>query len=275
MALLAAMAPALAQENGAVAPPDSSPPFELLDVVTSRFGRTIAAIKSDFPDDYVELIAALSGISWQGIRDERVALLMAFEVMKSHRRAYAERVVHAPSVSHAVMLGLLADFYDEVLRREGPAVCGRFASDGSAVLFELGLSEKYAEQLDLQSAAFYDAVERAIEAPENPAAVRPEDWTFLLGNIVAAGAPRSFVDTIARGDPNDPDLCRALATMFRASGLLDTPEGARTRADLAKNLSGYQVTPILTAPVVRSRSGAVISKTERGLPAAAQTVANS
>ncbi len=239
LAIVAGMVPGSAQDNSLVARPDSSPRFNLVDVVTSRFGRTIAAIRSDFPDDYVTLVAVLSGISWSGVRDERVALLAAFEVMKDLREEHAERVVHAPSASHAVMLGLLADFYDEVLMAEGPAVCGRFASDGSAVLFELGLSEKYAKRLDLQSSAYFDAVVRAVETPENPGAVRPQDWTFLLGKMVAAGAPRSFVDTIARGDPNDPDLCRALATMFRASGLLDTPEGARTRADLAKNLAGY------------------------------------
>jgi hypothetical protein len=239
LALLAGVVPAWAQDNSVVATPDPPPRFDLVEVVTSRFERTFAAIRSDFPDDYATLLAALSAISWQGIRDERVALLAAFAVIKDLRDVHAERVAHAPSVSHAVMLGLLADFYDEVLKAEGPAVCGRFASDGSAVLFELGLSEKYARRLDLQSAAYFDAVVRATETPENPEAVRPEDWTFLLGNMVAAGAPRSFVDTIARGDPNDPDLCPALATMFRASGLLDTPEGARTRADLAKNLSGY------------------------------------
>jgi hypothetical protein len=238
-ALVAGMVPASAQDHSIVATPDTSPRFELVDVVTSRFGRTMAAIRSDFPDDYATLVAVLSGISWQGVPDERVALLTAFEVMKDLRAEHAERVAHAPSVSHAVMLGLLADFYEEVLKAEGPAVCGRFAGDGSAVLFELGLSEKYARRLDLQSAAYFDAVVRAIETPENPGPVRPEDWSILLSNMVAAGAPPSFVDTIARGDPTDPDLCRALATMFRASGLLDTPEGARTRADLAKNLAGY------------------------------------
>jgi hypothetical protein len=238
-ALLAGMFPTLAQDRGIVATPDFSPQFELVDVVAARFERTVALIKSDFPDDYATLVASLAGISWQGSRDERIALLKAFEVLKELRRKYAERVAHAPSVSHAVMLGLLADFYDEVLKAEGPAVCGRFASDGSAVLFDLGLSAKYADRLDLQSVAYFDAVVKAIEEPENPGAVLPEDWNVLLGAMVAAGAPQSFVDTIARGDRNDPDLCPALATMFRASGLLDTPEGERTRADFARNLAGY------------------------------------
>jgi hypothetical protein len=238
-ALLAGMFPASAQDGGVVATPDFSPQFELLDVMASRYKRTVALIKSDFPDDYATLVASLAGISWQGSRDERIALLKAFEVLKELRRKYAERVLHAPGVSHAVMLGLLADFYDEVLKREGPAVCGRFASDGSAVLFDLGLSSKYADRLDLQSVAYFDAVVKAIEEPENPGEVRPDDWNVLLGAMVAAGAPRSYLDTIARGDRNDPDLCPALAAMFRASGLLDTPEGERTRADFARNLAGY------------------------------------
>jgi hypothetical protein len=239
LALLAGVVPASAQDYGIAAAPDVSPRFDVVDVMTTRFGRTIAAIKSDFPDQYVTLVAVLSGIGWQGVRDERVALLRAFEVMKDLRREHAEKVRHAPSVSHAVMLGLLADFYEEVLKAEGPAVCGRFAKDGSAVLFDLGLSEKYAERLDLQAAAYYDAVVKAIETPENPGAVRRTDWNFLLMRMVMAGAPRSFLDTIARGDPNDPDLCLALAAMFRASGLLETSAGQRTRADLARNLAGY------------------------------------
>jgi hypothetical protein len=228
----------LAQDGAVVATPDFSQ-ARLLDLVTTRYQRTVALIKSDFPDDYATLVASLAGISWQGGNDDRIALFKASEIIKALRRKYADKVTHAPSVSHAVMLGLLAEFYDAVLKAEGPAACGRFASDGSAVLFDLGLSEKYADRLDLQSVAYFDAVVKAIEAPESPEAVRQDDWNLLLKAMVAAGAPRTYVDTIARGDRNDPDLCPALATMFRASGLLDTPEGVRTRADFARNLVGY------------------------------------
>jgi hypothetical protein len=237
--LLASIDTASAQQPGITATPDFTPRFDLLDVVTARYGRTIAFIKSDFPDDYAMLVARIAAISWQGGRHERLALLSAFELIKDLRRKYAERVAHAPSVSHSVMLGLLADFYDAVFEAEGPTVCGRFAQDGSAVIFDLGLSAKYAERLDLQSVAYFDAVVKAIEAPENPGPVRPDDWSRVLAAMVAAGAPPSYVDTVARGDGSDPDLCPALAAMFRTAGLINAPEGARARADFARNLAGY------------------------------------
>jgi hypothetical protein len=238
-ALLACLYPAWAQRPGITATPDFTPRLDLMDVVTARYGRTIALLKSDFPDDYTTLVVGIAAISWQGGRNEPVALLRVFELMKDLRRKYAERVVHAPSVSHAVMLGLLADFYEAVFETEGPAVCGRFAQDGSAVLFDLGLSAKYADRLDLQSAAYLDAVVRAIETPENPGPVLADDWNQVLATMIAAGAPPSYLDTVARGDGNDPDLCPALAAMFRTAGLLNTPEGERARADFARNLAGY------------------------------------
>jgi hypothetical protein len=238
-ALLVCLHPASAQRPGVTATPDFTPRFDLIDVVTARFGRTIALIKSDFPDDYAVLVVRIAAISWQRGRNERVALLRAFELMKDLRRKYAARVAHAPSVSHSVMLGLLADFYEAVFEAEGPAVCGRFAQDGSAVLFDLGLAAKYAERLDLQSVAYFDAVVKAIETPENPGPVLADDWNKVLATMVAAGAPPSYVDTVARGDASDPDLCPALAAIFRTAGLLNTSEGARARADFARNLAGY------------------------------------
>jgi hypothetical protein len=238
-ALLVCLHPVSAQQPGITATPDFTPRLDLMDVVTARYERTIALIKSDFPDDYTTLVVGIAAISWQGRRNERVALLRAFELMKDLRRKYAARVVHAPSVSHSVMLGLLADFYEAVFEAEGPAVCGRFAQDGSAVLFDLGLSARYADRLDLQSVAYFDAVVKAIEVPENPGPVLPDDWNKVLATMVAAGAPPSYVETVARGDSSDPDLCPALAVMFRTVGLLNTPEGARARADFARNLAGY------------------------------------
>ena len=211
---------------------------DVLGIVGRLYGRTLTLIQKEFPDDYTALARRLAEIdSLAG--DERTLLLASFEAFAELRRKYADRLLFAPSINHAVMLGRLADFYHGVLGGEGPTVCGRFARDGSGVLFELGLSAKYATALDMQSYTLFDAVVQAIEAPDYAGVVQSEDWSAVLGVMIAAGAPESYLQTIAAGDASDPDLCRALAAMFRTAGLLDTPEGRRTRADFAKNLTGY------------------------------------
>jgi hypothetical protein len=129
--------------------------------------------------------------------------------------------------------------YDLVFKEEGPEVCGRFAQDGSAALFELGLSEKYAEALDQQSVVYFKSVVLAIENPEPSAPVRPGDWDVVLRLMLEAGAPPSFAATVAAGDPADPDLCPALTALLLTMSLMDEPEGQRVRADFAQNVAGY------------------------------------
>lgn len=207
-------------------------------LVEQRYGRTLDMLKAEFPADYSALTAQFDALDDKvGERDE--LLLAAFERLTEVRRKYAGKLQFAPSLSHSVMLGRIAEFHDLVFKGEGPQVCGRFAHDGSAVLFELGLSGKYAEALDLQSLAYFDAVVKAIETPEYAEPPAAEDWTAMLAAMVAAGAPPTYLRSVTTGDPKDPDLCPALAAMFRTSGLLDTPQAARTRADFARNLSGY------------------------------------
>jgi hypothetical protein len=240
--LLVSAAGAMAQvDSGGVAVvPDLSPAgrFDLMREVDKRYGRTLEIIKAEFPNDYPALMSGIAAISWQGGQEDR-AMLAAFGLITELRKKYADRLMFAPSASHAVMLGFLADFYVTVFKAEGPQVCGRFAQDGSGVLFELGLSGKYADALDRQSLAYFDAVVKAIEAPEYAGAVVEADWGAVVKAMIVAGAPESFVRTISSGDRTDPDLCPALAAMFSTSSILDTPEGKRTRADFAKNLAGY------------------------------------
>jgi hypothetical protein len=205
---------------------------------SQRYPRTLALLEAEFPDDHANLMAELSEIDRQ-VGEESRLLLAAFERLRELRRKYADRLQFAPSFNHAVMLGLIADFHDLVFAGDGPQVCGRFAHDGSGVLFELGLSARYAQALDLQSVAFFEAVVRAIETPEFAEPVEPEDWNMVFAAMVIAGAPPDYVAAVARGDRNDPTLCPALAAMFRSSGLLDSPAGVRTRADFARNLTGY------------------------------------
>lgn len=211
---------------------------DVLGIVGRLYEHTLTLLETEFPDDYAALTRRLAEID-DLAGDERTLLLAAFEAFGEVRRKYADKLMFSPSLHHAVMLGRLADFYHLVLGNEGPTVCGRFARDGSGVLFELGLSARYANALDLQSHAYFEAVVQAIEMPDYAGAVEPDDWTTVFAIMVAAGMPRSYVATIAAGNASDPDLCRALAAVFRTAGLLDTPEGKRTRADFARNLTGY------------------------------------
>lgn len=241
LAIAIGCVPAGAQ--GVTATPDLSkfsPPsaVNVLDIVGKLYGRTLTLLQAEFPEDYAALARRIADIDAQP-GTEPVLLLASFEAMTELRRKYADKLLFASSLHHSVMLGRIADFHDLVFAGEGAAVCGRFALDGSGVLFELGLAAKYAVAIDLQSLAYFEAVVEAIEAPDYSGVAVPEDWSMVLGVMVAAGVPQTYVAAISAGDPNDPNLCPALAAMFRTSGLLDTPEGQRTRADFAKNLSGY------------------------------------
>jgi hypothetical protein len=126
-----------------------------------------------------------------------------------------------------------------VLKSDGPGGCGVFAQNGSGVLFQLGRSDGYARQIDLQSAVYFEAVAGAIEQPEYYGELKQSDFGALLAALAAAGVPKSYADAIVSGKPSNPELCPALITMFKAAAVFDTPEGLRVRADLAKNLAGY------------------------------------
>jgi hypothetical protein len=219
-------------------PRHTDPNFDLVDAVSKQYPRTLELLKAEFANDYAQFMSDLVAIKLEET-DQTAAMLAAFEKLTTLRRKYADKLVFAPSVSQAKMLGSLAKFYDVVLKNEGSEVCGKFATDGSAVLVQMGLSGKYAQALDQQSFAYFDAVVQAIETPNYVGVAAGEDWSVVLGAMVKAGAPQSFVATIQRASAADPDLCPALGALFLTSGLLDTPEAARTRADFAKNLTGY------------------------------------
>lgn len=207
-------------------------------LIKERFPRTLAFLEAEFPADHATLMGNIEVIDKQ--RGEANALLLlAYRQFVELRRKYAPRIVFAPTVAHAKMLGRLAGFYDLVFKTDGPEICGRFAQDGSAALFELGVAGKYARALDEQALVYFEAIAAAIETPEVSEPVKPEDWNFVMRRMVSAGAPPSFATTIARGNRGDRDLCPALGALLITSGVISEPEGARTRADFAKNLAGY------------------------------------
>lgn len=210
----------------------------VVDLFEKQFEQTLALLEADFPADYRALIADLNVID-RMVGEESALLTLAFKRLTELRRKYAARLGFAPTTAHAVMLGHLAGFYDRVLEEQGVAVCGRFAQDGTAVLFELGLADTYADMIDRQSLAYFSAVVQSIETPEPSEAVRPEDWEIVMGRLLEAGAPPSFASSIAAGDAADPDLCPAFTTLLLTISLMETPEAARARADFAQSLTGY------------------------------------
>ena len=240
--LISTSGPAFAQRigDGVAVVPDFSPAgrFDFMAEVEKRYGQTLKVIEADFPADYAAAIANISAIKWQG-GDENRALFATFAIITDLKKKYASRLLFAPSPKHSAMLANLAKFYVAVSDSEGSELCGRFARDGSGVLFERGLSGKYADALDQQSAAYFEAVVAAIETPEYSGVAQPDDWSAVVAAMITAGAPQTFGKTISAGDPADPDLCPALAAMFVTSAVLNTPEGTRIRADFAKNLAGY------------------------------------
>lgn len=236
LVLLLLGAPALAQ--GVAATPDLRAEVEVAGLTGERFDGTLALLEAEFPSDHRLLAATVEKID-QLSGEEDALLLVAFKQLTELKRKYAGRLRFAPTAAHAAVVGHLALLYDVLFKAEGPAACGRFARDGTAALFELGLAAKYAEPIDEQSVVFFEAVVMAIEDPEPSEAAKPADWETVMQRMIEAGAPPSFAATIGAGDPDDPDLCPALAALLFTISVMDTPEAARARADFAQNLTGY------------------------------------
>lgn len=222
--------------SGVQAEETADPAFSQL--FAERNARTLAVLEAEFPTDHKALMIRIGAIE-RGGQSRMLMLSGSFDAIGAIRRKYATRLQYAPPQALANLLLAAAGFHEAVLAGEGPGGCGVFAQNGTGALFQLSRSDAYARQIDLQSAMYFEAVAGAIEQPEYYGDPRQSDFAALLTVMGAAGVPQSYAATIARGQPSDPDLCPALATMFKAAAALDTPEGLRVRADLAKNLAGY------------------------------------
>lgn len=207
-------------------------------LLRERLPLSFAVLEADFPADLRALLETIEQAQRAGMA-ARTMPTQVFGELTAIRKKYAAKLLFAPGPALQSVLIRLAYFYDDVLVSAGPGVCGRFAQDGSGVLFDLGVQDQYWQALDLQTEAYLSAVVQAIETPEYYGVAADADWGVVFAAMVGRGSPLSYVATISAGDRNDPDLCPALAAMFRTSAALDAPEGARTRADLAQNLTGY------------------------------------
>jgi hypothetical protein len=203
-----------------------------------RFPKTIIVLAADFPQDYEKLSALIAKIGASRASDAN-KLAAAFAAMGELRRKYASQVVHAPDESLRRVVGLLGEFHLEVLKQEGPKVCGLFAVKGSGVLFQANLGSRYAARLDAQSAAYFSAVAQSIENPTFHEPVKPEDWTSVSKALVRFGGSLDDIKRIAANDANDSLHCNSLASFLLFIAQLNGPESERMRADFVHNMTGY------------------------------------
>ena len=224
LALIALLLPLAAQAQ------DTKPFTELF---ADRNGRTLAVLQAEFPQDHRMLMVRLGAIE-RSEQSEMLKLNAAFALLNDLRKQYAPRLRFAPPGALERLLRSTAAFHERVLEVDGDATCGAFG-----VLYQLGTSEKYAVEIDRQSAEYFDAVADAIERPESYGEVQKDDLALVLRGMLAAGSSQEQVALILSGRPNAEGYCSAIAAMFRIASVLDQPAGLRSRADLAVNLSGY------------------------------------
>ena len=229
LALIAVLLPLAAQAQ------DQKPFTELF---ADRNGRTLAVLKAEFPQDHRMLMVRLGAIE-RSEQSEMLKLNSAFALVNDLRKQYAPRLRFAPPAALERLLRATAAFHERVLEVDGDATCGAFAQNGTGVLYQLGTSEKYAVEIDRQSAEYFEAVAQAIERPESYGEVQKDDLALVLRGMLAAGSSQEQVALILSGRPNAEGYCSAVAAMFRIAAVLDQPAGLRSRADLAVNLSGY------------------------------------
>ncbi|HTM77265.1 MAG TPA: hypothetical protein VL133_06515 [Devosia sp.] len=198
--------------------------------------RTI--LVADFPQDLQALEQRFSEIDNTEISPQ-LKLERAFLELTALRKKYAPNLRYARTELSAVMVLSLAEFYRAVLRREGPAVCAAFAADGAATLLTLGQGALYAQDLDRQAATYFSAVASAFENPDVVGAASEDDWKMVMGTIIAAGHPPSYVASIATAKADDPDLCSALLALFQAMVVAQPDAAQRVRAEFVQGATGY------------------------------------
>jgi hypothetical protein len=211
---------------------------DTVSIFERRYAKTLKVLQADFPADYEELMAFAAEVERSNVSDDE-KLSAQFKALTQLRKKYADSVVYAPDDALERVLGLLGEFYQEVLNHEGPLICGQFASNGSGVLFQQKVSATYAGRLDAQSEAYFNAVVQSIENPSFRKPIEKDDWMSVSQSVVDAGGSINDLMRIAKGDPRDPSLCSSLSTFFLMIAQIRTDEGGRIRADFAHNVTGY------------------------------------
>lgn len=208
------------------------------ELFADRNGRTLAVLQAEFPQDHRMLMVQLGAIE-RSDQSEMLKLGAAFALVGDLRKQYAPRLRFAPPDALERLLRAAAAFHERVLEVDGDGVCGAFAQNGTGVLYQLGTSDKYATEIDRQSAEYFEAVAAAIERPESYGETQKDDLALVLRGMLAAGSSQEQVALILSGPPTATGYCSAIAAMFRIAAVLDQPAGLRSRADLAVNLAGY------------------------------------
>lgn len=219
-----------------IASPATAQTAPALERFRQDFPQTIEVLAREFPADLDAIEAELASLpAAEAARGPETS----FKLLAELRRKHAPRLAFAPAEALSLLLAATAEFHEAVFRGEGPEGCGLFARNGTGVLFQRGVALRYGRAMDTQATLFMLAVTAAIEQPEVHGEMSEADFAALLVVMAQAGLPEAQAKAIGSGDASDPDYCPAVAAMFRAASVFDTPQGFRVRADLAQNLAGY------------------------------------
>lgn len=204
-----------------------------------RYPRTLAVLKADFPEDYKNLLDRIGSI--EGARgSKKDKITAAFAALSEVRKRYEPQVLFAPDDELRRIVALLGEFHLQVLKNQGPEVCGQFAANGSGTLFTLGLADPYAGRLDVQSEAYFLAVVQSIENPTFHKVATTDDWKYVSrALVVAAGGTTDDVKRALTNDTKDPLYCASLAKFMLFTALIGGDEGERLRANFVQNSTGY------------------------------------
>lgn len=208
------------------------------DLFIERNSRTMKVLEAEFPQEHRTLLIRLGAIE-RSNQSEMLKFGSAFALLGDIRKSYAPRLRFAPPGALERLLRSAAAFHERVLELDGAATCSAFARNGTGVFYQLGTADKYAVEIDRQSATYFEAVAAAIEQPEAYGELQKDDFALVLRGMLAAGSSQEEVALILAGQPDAEGYCKAVAAMFRIASVLDAPAGLRARADLAVNLAGY------------------------------------
>jgi hypothetical protein len=209
--------------------------------LTGANPQTLGILDDRFPDELNRLEQTLNGVieGAQADFDHEAALEGFAEVIATERQSYVSIITTAPDAALQAAITSLRDFMQKVYDTEGPEICGRFANEGSSVLYETDIAEHYSAELDRQSALFLAAAADARDTPTDHGEASDADLQATFNKMLKEGGTQHQIDVLAAQDPTDPEVCPALINMLSALAILEGDVGARSRAYFLPDFVGY------------------------------------
>lgn len=190
-------------------------------------------MQQELPGDYATLTQKLEAMlarrstaaqAW----DETLQLTAAI------RRKHATWMRQAPDDSLHALIKAQLDL-TELVARESPATCTRFAMTGSAALTKQ--DKQHLLAIDAIGTQLIRAIGAAQRNPQPAEAVTDGDRQAFDKALAAQGGTADDVRAITALDPKDENLCKAVIRLFRTALTLEGPAGRRLRAEIAYGLA--------------------------------------